>query len=259
MSILTVFTLTLFMLGESLRMPAAALLVIPLVWLPLHMGRIGKKIFAAVLLPCAVFTGAVAIYRFARVLNGTLMRNIPVWVGIVVLLSVSVYLASGGADGIRKWTAFALPFTAGFVLISVLLLAGKLQHTVFTLPPLDSPIVVACEGIALLGILPAIGDKAKPIQAYLAAFAVASAIWATVWGLCCLTLGAQLIQMARVPFYTALRITKGGEIVSRVEAFLIPVLLFLTVHKSGVCLHEARFAVNALVEKAPFSLSRKGA
>jgi hypothetical protein len=83
--------------------------------------------------------------------------------------------------------------------------------------------------------MPALKYKDKPFRAYLAALAIACGIGAAVWAIGNFTLGAELARSAQYPFYTALRVAKGGELIGRVEGFLAPVLLCAAVLKAAVC------------------------
>lgn len=236
----TVSLLALFMIGERMDVPLAPLLALPLIPLmkPLTSRKTAERVIGVLFIPCAAVTGAAALMRFSDEIASTSMPQTPTWVIAAAVFAVSVWIVSGGSAGVGKWAAFALPVVIGFVLIAALLLAGKLREVGLALPHVweRNPVLIICEAVTLLGLMPAIKYKEKPFRAYLSATAIAAVVCAAVWALCCLTLGADTAQSVNVPFFAALRIAKGGEVIGRIEAFLIPVTLFLTAAKCAACL-----------------------
>jgi hypothetical protein len=235
-----IFALALFMTGEMLSIPFAAFLALPLIALmkPLTSSRVMERILAVAFIPCAAVTAAAVSIRLAALTGHMSLPQTPVWLIAAVVVLIAFYLAYGGQDGIGKFSVFALPLTLGYIALSAILLAGKLQQAGIFVPRVweQSPLFLACEGITLLGLMPALKYKEKPFRAYLLGFAIACGIGAAVWALSNFTLGAELFERARFPFYTALRVAKGGELIGRIEAFLLPVALCAAILKTAVCM-----------------------
>ncbi|MCL1807790.1 MAG: hypothetical protein FWG31_08820 [Oscillospiraceae bacterium] len=241
--------LALFMTGELLSIPFApllALLLIPLMK-PLTNTRVMERILAVVFIPAAAFTAAVTAYRLSVFVGTTSLPRTPDWLLAAVTVAAAFFLAFGGSEQVRKFSAFTLPLVLVFIGLSAVLLAGKLQSGGFTVPRVweRNPLVLACEGIALLGIMPSFRYKEKPFRAYLAALLVALGIGAAVWSLSMFTLGGTLAETVRYPFHTALRVAKGGELIGRIEAFLIPVCLCVAVVKTAACMAVIAHGVKA--------------
>jgi membrane-bound metal-dependent hydrolase YbcI (DUF457 family) len=236
-----IFTLAIFMTGEMLSVPFAALIVLPLIPLmkPLTASPAAERILAVVFIPAAAVTAVNVSYRLAGFVKHTSLPKTPLWLTAVITALIALYVAFGGAYGLKKWASFALPLIAGFIAITAILLAGRmsLQGSVTLQPFKDALdgrwklIILLCEGITLLGLMPALGYTEKPFRAYLIAALTAVGIGAAVWSLSTFTLGEELYEKFQYPFYHALRIAKGGELIGRVESFLIPVLLCAAVLK----------------------------
>jgi hypothetical protein len=250
----TVAVLALFMTGEALTVPFAPLFALPFVPLmkPLTVFRTAERILAVLFIPAAAVTALSASYRFAVYTAETSLHKTPLWIITILTITAAVYNAFGGADSLRKWAGFTLPLTIGFILLAALLLAGKLQSSAYTVPRVweRCPFILACEGITLLGLIPALKIRSKPIFPYLTALLTAGGIGAAVWTLCTFTLGSHRLEGMSHPFYIALRIAKGGEIIGRVEAFLLPVLLCVTVLKAAACLTVITHGVKAYMPQA---------
>ena len=246
-----VSVLAVFMAGEMLSLPFApfpALFLIPLMK-PLASSRVRERILAVLFIPCAAVTAAASAARFAGLVGKASLPTAPFWVIAAVTLAVALFLSAGGPEGVLKWAAFTLPFAIGFLLLAALLLFQKFQINGFAIPRVweQNPIIIACEGVTLLGLMPSLRYKEKPFRAYLAALAVSCGIGGAVWALGSLTLGAELFENAKYPFYTALRVAKGGEIVGRVEAFLVPLSLCATVLKAAACMLVIAHGVRAYI------------
>ncbi|MDR0326401.1 MAG: GerAB/ArcD/ProY family transporter [Oscillospiraceae bacterium] len=241
--------LALFMVGETLAIPFAPLLALPLIPLmkPLTSSRTAERLLAVVFIPSAAVTAAAASYRMAKFVASASLPNTPFWLVATITLAVSLFLAAGGPEGVRKWAAFALPLTLGFIALAALLLFGKFQYDGLAVPRMweRNPVLLACEGLTLLGLMPAMRYKVKPFRAYGIALIAALGAGAAVWALGSLTLGAELFESVPYPFYTALRVAKGGEIIGRVEALLIPVSLCVTVLKAAACMTVIRHGAQA--------------
>ncbi|MDR0293184.1 MAG: hypothetical protein LBH95_03415 [Oscillospiraceae bacterium] len=234
-----VSVLALFMAGEMGSIPFAPFLALPFTALikPLTANRVAERVLAVLFIPCAAVTGIFTVIRFAELTGFMSLPKTPVWLIAGVTAAVALFLAAGGPEGLGRWAAFTLPFVIGFVALAALLLTGKLQYGGFCIPRVweQNPIIYTCEAITLLEIMPALRYKEKPFLAFLAALAVSCGLGAAVWVIGNLTLGAELFKASRYPFYTALRVAKGGEVIGRIEALLLPVSLCVTVMKAALC------------------------
>ncbi|MDR1669066.1 MAG: GerAB/ArcD/ProY family transporter, partial [Oscillospiraceae bacterium] len=238
--------LALMMTGETLGLPAAPLAVLPLTLLTGAFA--GSKAFSVLLIPCAAVTAGSAAVRFAPLAGLGGLEKTPLWVVVLVTAAVAAYLASGGAEGLSKWAAVSLPLTAGFLSLTGLLLAGKFRLAGFYIPQVrtENPAVLVCEAVTILGVIPALGGTNRPFRVYLSALTVAAGIGAACWAMANFTLGAELARKTAFPFFTALRVAKGGELIGRIETLLIPVSFGVTVMKIAGSLTVLRTAYGTL-------------
>ncbi len=238
--------LTLMMTGESLGLPAAPLFALPLVPLMKFFtgNRLPAKGFSLLLIPCAAVTAVVPLARFAPLIGLEGLQKTPLWVVMGVTAAVAVFLAFGKAEGLGKWAAVSLPFIAAFLLFTALLLAGKFQYAGIYIPRgwRENPVVLACEAVTILGVIPALGYRERPFRTYLIALLIAFVLGAACWAMANFTLGADLALKTEFPFFSALRIAKGGELIGRVETLLIPVSFSLTIVKTAASLNAASHA-----------------
>ncbi|MCL2002788.1 MAG: hypothetical protein FWG72_02150 [Oscillospiraceae bacterium] len=241
--------LALYMTGETLTVPFVPLFALPLIPLmkPLTARRGGRMALAVPVIPCAAVTAAAAASRLAVFAGAVSLPKTPVWLLAGITLAAALYVASGEAEAVLKWAGFTLPLTLGFIALAAVLLAGKLQAEGLDVPRVwaQNPALMICEGITLTMLIPALGYTKKPVRAYLFALSAALGIGAAVWVLSGLTLGAGLAGSVAYPFHHALRVAKGGELIGRVEAFLIPVALCVTVLKAAACMAVIAFGVRA--------------
>ncbi len=240
--------LAAMMVGETFGLPAAALCALPLVPLTMFESKPPAKVYFLLLIPCAAVTATASLVRFAPLIGLVGLEKTPLWSVAGVTAAASAFLTSGGAEGLRKWAAVSLPFAAGFILLVALLLAGKFQPAGLYLPRLwqENPVVIACDAVTLLGVMPALGHKEKPFRTYLTALLIAAALGAAAVLMVSFTLGADLAGKTEFPFFTALRIAKGGELIARVETLLIPVSFGLTMTKIAGSLLAAAYAYRRL-------------
>jgi hypothetical protein len=243
------FVLALFMTGEMLSVPFIPLLALPLIPLmkPLTAPRGMKRVLAVLFIPCAALTAAAASHRFAAFTGTTSLPKTPVWVIAAITLAAALFLIAGEPGSVRKWAGFTLPLTLGFIALAAVLLAGKMQFNGFAVPRVweRNTILLICEGFTLLGVMPALGYNEKPFRAYLLAAVVAIGIGAAVWSLSVFTLGTGFAGSVAYPFHNALRVAKGGELIGRVESFLIPVTLCVTLLKAAACMAVIAWGVKS--------------
>jgi hypothetical protein len=248
-----VFVLALFMTGELMSAPAAALIALPLLPLikPLTgRKRIGKAL-AVLFVPCAAVTAGAVTYRLAGFIQLTSLTHTPVWVIATLTAALAFYLASGGAERLKRWAGYVMPVTAGIILLAFLLLAGKLRYNGIAVPGFfeRNYFIMACEVITLLGIMPALDYREKPARAYISAMLAAVGISAAVYLLSSLILGARLTEIVDYPFYNALRVAKGGEVIGRMEALLIPAELNIAVLKAAACMTVIIQGIKNVIDK----------
>jgi hypothetical protein len=245
-----IFVTALFMMGEALSLPFYSLLVLPLIPLVKYITaqRLAGRLLAVLFIPCAAVTASAVCYRLAVFISKTSLTRTLAWLIAALTLALAFFLYTGGVRSLTKWAAFTFPLVAGFVVLAALLLAGKMAVNGFAAPRFfeQSYILLACEGITLLGLLPAMEYREKPLRVYLSSLAAAFVICSAVWAMTNLTLGAQLVQYLEYPFHNTLRVAKGGEVIGRVEAFLIPVVLSITVLKSAACMTVVSWSVMAV-------------
>jgi hypothetical protein len=211
------------------------------------MGKvIIKRALALLFIPGAAVTAAAVCWRLARFTGQTSLPKTPVWLMAGILLSAAFYLAAGGAASVRKWAAFCLPLTLGFIALAWVLLAGKLAYNGFYVPGnwVRNPYISACGGVTLLAVIPAMGYR-KPIKAFLFLLLTVAGLGAAVWSLSSLTLGAGFAAYVDYPFYHALRVAKGGEMIGRMESFLVPVALCVTVLIAAACMTVIEWGIRA--------------
>jgi hypothetical protein len=202
---------------------------------------------AVLLIPCAAATAAAVSMRLARFAGQTSLPKTPLWLLAAIVLGIGLFLAAGGPDSIKKWAAFTLPLTVGFVVLAGVLLAGKLNLNGFAVPRVwaGNPVISACGGVTLLGVMPALGYEKKSFRALLLTLAAAAGVGAAVWALSNFTLGGELAGSLAYPFHNALRVAKGGEMIGRVESFLIPVALCVAVLITAACMNVIAWSVRA--------------
>jgi hypothetical protein len=253
-----IFTLSIFMTGEMLSVPLAPLLALPFIPLmkPLTARRPAERVLAVLFIPAAAVTAFFVCRRLASFIGGKSLPLTPVWLIAAIIGALAVFCAMGGSRGVERWSEFVFPLVAGFIVLSLILLVSKFYSGGLTVPPVSvgNPLLLACEAITLTGLIPALGYKDKPFRAYLAAFATALGIGAVVWSISNFTLGPGLAGNSEFPFYTALRIAKGGEILGRVEGFLIPVLLCAAVLKAAACVFVIFRGIGAYRKRADSKL-----
>jgi hypothetical protein len=235
-----VFILALFMAGELLSIPLAALLALPLIAFmkPLTAHRPVERVLAVLFIPAAALTAVAVCVRLAAFVGDKSLPDTPVWLIALVTGGLGLYCVWGGGGAVKGWAAFTFPLVAGFIVLSAILLTGKFHSGGIFIPRVweNNPLLIACEGVTLLAVMPALKYTVQPLRAYLLALAAAIGIGGAVWAIGNFTLGAGLAEAALHPFYTALRIAKGGEIIGRLEGFSIPVMLCAAVLKTAACL-----------------------
>jgi hypothetical protein len=237
------------MTGAIFSLPVAAvpaLLLIPLIK-PMDASRRNKRISAVIFIPAAALTAANTSYSLAEYVNYASLPNTPRLLTIAIIIAVAFFLAAGEADSVKKWADFTLPLTVGFIVLAIVLLAGKFNISGLAAPrlPESGYLNYICEGIALLGVMPSLGYKEKPVKTYLSALLGAFGVALTVWTVSSLTLGAGLAGAVEYPFHNALRVAKGGEILGRMEAFLLPVALCVALLKTAACMVIIMYGVKA--------------
>ena len=227
--------------------------------LQLGFGKIGGKIFTALLTWYAVHLSALVLRNFSEFTQVCAMPETPQLPIMIVMVLVTIYLARSDMRSVGKWSAVilwvvlsvvALTFTASVSQLRIENFMPFFEHTpaqiaksafeIFSFPYAESVLFLCVAG--------SFSKKDNPYKLFLYALGIILVVFLLVFLRNLTLLGPTLMSLNYFPSYVAARIIGVSDFLARIEGSISSNFLFAGITKITVCLLAASKGLASLFE-----------
>lgn len=211
-------------------------------------GKIFGKILIALITWYAIHLSAVVVRNFSEYVGIIAMPEVPPLVVMICLLLVTMYLAKSNIRTLGEWAIIAGTIVTMIVALTIVLEIKDMKYTNI-LPIMANgfkPILVSsfqifsfpfAETILFLALGGSIKQqKDSPYKIFMIAILLSSVIMLGVFLRNLFVLGAPMCKTSYFPSFTASRLIKVGDFLSRIEGSISVNLILAGITKITICL-----------------------
>jgi len=214
------------------------------------LGKPAGKILTVLLSLYAVHLSALVLRNFSEFIQVIALPKTPQLTMMIGMLLVTVYLARSGAKALGRWSLVAIILVLAVVVFTVVFSIDRMRFEhiqpvlVHDLPKIASGAFNIfsfpfAESVLLLGIASAIKKKDSPYKLYIFGALLGAAVLLVVILRNLFVLGPAMLQADYFPSYTAARIVRVADFLSRIEGSISMNLILAGIVKITLCLLAA--------------------
>ena len=220
-------------------------------------GNIAGRIFIVLFSAYAIHLSALVLRNYSGFVKITTMPETPELPLLLLMTILISYIVYCGTQTLGKWAAVILPVILGIVLITVVLAVGQMKfsnicpimsHNLTSIA--DTTLLLFsfpfAETVLFLTIASSVKKGESPYKIYTLGVLFGGLILLIIFFRNLFILGAPLIVKSYFPSYTAIRVIKLGDFLSRLEATMSVNFFLGGITKSSVCLLGAVKGVTRL-------------
>jgi spore germination protein KB len=214
------------------------------------LGKVGGKVTVALMAWYALHLGALVLRNFSEFIQIAAMPETPQLPIMIVMMLVTAYMAKSGVESLGRWTLGILPIIMLVVVATVLLSLNKMDFSNIQPVMSHKPGEIVSSAFTLFAfpfaetvlMLSVAGDIKKtdsPYKVYLGAMLLGAFVLLVVVIRNIEILGAPMVGAEYFPSYTAARVIRVGDFLSRIEITIAMNFILAGIVKISVCLIAA--------------------